>query len=1047
MTGAFLPISAASNGVLWDDILGRAIADRAVYVYKRHTTTEVDLFTDDTGAVPLAQPVRSKFNGALPGYAQSPQSVDFYDTITQETVEAEIISGDDVAALVIGGVTPEQVGPRLIDLTPSGGDDAPALNYLFASLALAAFNESNFQKTVSYLSNYRWIIDTPVSLDWKLVGLVADAAVFDARGFTTDSVTMTVHVTNGSTRVTIVSTNNPAWNPVQGLKVTCSAFTGTPYISTGTCFTPGGLLSSTQGIVGAQFDLSTPATAATGNYTLKPIMDAAVVLGGGADAEDGAQSWGDSSQTTERIQLIGPVPFGTGAALAALVGTDRYFTGIRFGGPNFTGNAGPAHKALQHFSIRGFGVGMEMGSNGYLLHSKDFDIFNNYVGINIPFAGIANAGEGVRFSDGALFGNCFDVICASPGTDLHFTRVSFDYGVDSGSPSGNPVNGRQRKIQVFKGRVFCVGCHFEDNNDIDWWFTVNDPTTSLIITSSDFTVASTKTAYELALSVSDPTQANRSAGLGGVTIRDCHLNGVSAQYLLGALVGGRGRAVVENIHTEIAALFAGLVTKSPYAPGSRWRSPADHSFGITWQQMTCDCNSGNATIAVTGGVGISAPSNGATAYCPGVLPPGTTVLDNSGYPNVILSAPPSVTNHAAFVFFDSTASSTSRELNQWDTTGSTGSSDKPTVTTILADRTTTSDGFGLNALKLKPNANGNTSSAKRYFPCSPNQTGQISMKVRSKNFGANGDSLKLNLTFIDKTGQGIGSLITYAFWPAWQATTHYLAGAIVTNGGNVYEAIADFTSGGSFNPANWALLTDADTGYFVKLIFPTVVPQAAVSMLAEWKLTGNAGSIGYVSDLVVEFDGPGQSPQGTEAPGQKLLAGSNLADVANPTTALGNLMPAIASIPQAVIDQLMPWQPPPVIPLLDASAADDKVGTWTTFASSSALLNGWLFNSTAAQNDRIGWNFNLAKGTWEIGIIFVGNTDAGIITVLLDGAAVGSTIDTYRSAVSYNLQSAISIGAVAASGKHLIALKMASKNASATAYKLNLLMIRMRRTA
>lgn len=40
----------------------------------------------------------------------------------------------------------------------------------------------------------------------------------------------------------------------------------------------------------------------------------------------------------------------------------------------------------------------------------------------------------------------------------------------------------------------------------------------------------------------------------------------------------------------------------------------------------------------------------------------------------------------------------------------------------------------------------------------------------------------------------------------WQASTVYKAGQLVTNNGFVYSAVADFTSGATFNPSNWSLV-------------------------------------------------------------------------------------------------------------------------------------------------------------------------------------------------------------------------------------------------
>ena len=59
----------------------------------------------------------------------------------------------------------------------------------------------------------------------------------------------------------------------------------------------------------------------------------------------------------------------------------------------------------------------------------------------------------------------------------------------------------------------------------------------------------------------------------------------------------------------------------------------------------------------------------------------------------------------------------------------------------------------------------------------------------------------------DPASQVRGAL-NATFVPKWKATTAYLAGDKVVNpGGDVVSAIANFTSGASYNAANWALPT------------------------------------------------------------------------------------------------------------------------------------------------------------------------------------------------------------------------------------------------
>lgn len=110
----------------------------------------------------------------------------------------------------------------------------------------------------------------------------------------------------------------------------------------------------------------------------------------------------------------------------------------------------------------------------------------------------------------------------------------------------------------------------------------------------------------------------------------------------------------------------------------------------------------------------------------------------------------------------------------------------------------------------------------------------------------------------------------------------------------------------------------------------------------------------------------------------------------------------------------------------------------------SQLMNGYL-RSTGAQNAEIGWDVLLSAGTWTFSLLAIGVSDGGIATVSLDGNSIG-TIDTYSKEVAYNLLKTITGATVATTGKKRLLLKMATKNASSTAYRCDISAVGLRRT-
>jgi len=111
-------------------------------------------------------------------------------------------------------------------------------------------------------------------------------------------------------------------------------------------------------------------------------------------------------------------------------------------------------------------------------------------------------------------------------------------------------------------------------------------------------------------------------------------------------------------------------------------------------------------------------------------------------------------------------------------------------------------------------------------------------------------------------------------------------------------------------------------------------------------------------------------------------------------------------------------------------------GTWTLYVNSSQLGNGYIYNSSAANNDQINFLVSFEAGTWSCGIIYLKFSYCGILDLLIDGVSVG-TSDAYAAVVTWT-QRLIFTGLVITEGIHTVSIKVTGKNVSSTGYVLDL---------
>ncbi len=145
-----------------------------------------------------------------------------------------------------------------------------------------------------------------------------------------------------------------------------------------------------------------------------------------------------------------------------------------------------------------------------------------------------------------------------------------------------------------------------------------------------------------------------------------------------------------------------------------------------------------------------------------------------------------------------------------------------------------------------------------------------------------------------------------------------------------------------------------------------------------------------------------------------------------------------------------------ILPTLDEQSGAS--GTWALIAFTNEVLVGpfvqpgaanigaiALYNSSTAQNDYVTWDIVLSAGTWNATFFVRKSSNTGIITLELDGVSKG-TVDTYSASIAYGKVS-ITGFTVSATGKTVLKVLAATKNASSSGYLLELFGISLRRTA
>jgi hypothetical protein len=122
------------------------------------------------------------------------------------------------------------------------------------------------------------------------------------------------------------------------------------------------------------------------------------------------------------------------------------------------------------------------------------------------------------------------------------------------------------------------------------------------------------------------------------------------------------------------------------------------------------------------------------------------------------------------------------------------------------------------------------------------------------------------------------------------------------------------------------------------------------------------------------------------------------------------------------------------------------VGTWVTETYSTSPGMWAVHNDAAdAQNDELTWTVDIAAGTYALRWVQRADVNQAIVTVLVDGVSVG-TADGYAAANAI-VQRSVTGFVIATPGEHTVTMRMATRNASATGWRMCVNDITLVRTA
>ena len=122
------------------------------------------------------------------------------------------------------------------------------------------------------------------------------------------------------------------------------------------------------------------------------------------------------------------------------------------------------------------------------------------------------------------------------------------------------------------------------------------------------------------------------------------------------------------------------------------------------------------------------------------------------------------------------------------------------------------------------------------------------------------------------------------------------------------------------------------------------------------------------------------------------------------------------------------------------------VGTWTFVQNSNQMFNGYVRNTSAANNDMLTQSLSFSAGWYFVSIIGVRTANSGRFVIMDQDDNVWRTFDMYNSTTQYNYAAnSIHILPANEAGALNIFFKIVGKNASSTGYNAHISMVNIQR--
>ncbi len=121
-------------------------------------------------------------------------------------------------------------------------------------------------------------------------------------------------------------------------------------------------------------------------------------------------------------------------------------------------------------------------------------------------------------------------------------------------------------------------------------------------------------------------------------------------------------------------------------------------------------------------------------------------------------------------------------------------------------------------------------------------------------------------------------------------------------------------------------------------------------------------------------------------------------------------------------------------------------GDWIAGASTN-YWGAFYFASGGLRDDLVEWLIYLNAGTYTLKYLYVKGVNQGIHTWIVDGTHLGTTVDAYAAATSYNNLASITGISITETGKHILGVTSITANGASGGYTVGFSGLALWRTA